>query len=192
MGLGVPAGKASSAYILLVSVMAMALVGGCATEGKVQPIATTGDFQQQVIQAKGPVLVDFYKEDCPTCVIQEACLDKLADEYAGKVRFFKFKVREAYMVSSCPEFMDQYKLFWVPTTVLFVDGQEKQRWVLNHVAGEFRGALDEASGRSPAAPAVAAVDGEVPAAAAWPTLMAMPGGNTTCVEGQGCPIRTGP
>jgi thioredoxin 1 len=195
-----PAGKAFSACILVALGMALAMLGGCATEGKIQPIATTADFQQQVVEAKGPVLVDFYKDNCPTCVLQEACLDALADEYAGEVRFAKFKVREAYMLSSCPEFMDYYKLFWVPTVILFVDGQEKHRWVLNHGANDFRPALDEVSGKAlaagpaPVGPAGAATSGGALPAAVWPSLLAVPGAQdqTECVEGQGCPVGARP
>ena len=146
------------------------------------PIQDVAEFNREVIRSKVPVLVDFYKDACPTCVIQEGELEGLAAEYQGRVKFVKFKVREAYMLSSCPEFMDEHKLFWVPTTVLFVDGKEQQRWELNHLASEFRGALSAACAREPAPDAGATAKDNSPAAS-WP--IAKP---QQCVPGQGCPI----
>jgi len=160
--------------------LAMA-AGGCATQGTLTNIADTTDFQHKVIEAKGPVIVDFYKDGCPTCVLQEVCVERLADEYGRQVTFTKFKVREATMISSCPEFMDQHQLFWVPTVILFVDGKEKQRWELNHGEEDFRPALDDVirkAGRQAPPPRNA-----LPESSA--ILMS---DSNKCIPGQGCPI----
>lgn len=130
-------------------------LGGGYSGGSFQDIPDAATFHRVVRQSDRPVLVDFYKDSCPTCVIQEGELDQLAPEYAGRVRFVKFKIREATMQSANPEIMDEYNLFWVPTVVLFVNGHEKQRWVLNHLAMEFRGPLDQALVKAPARVAAA-------------------------------------
>lgn len=175
---------------------------GCA-EGNIKAVTETADFHKQIAQSDRPVLVDFYKNNCPTCVIQEAELDQLQQEYGGRVTFIKFKIREATMQSASPEIMDEYNLFWVPTVILFVKGQEKQRWVFNHSAAEFRGPLDLALAKMP--PQVAAgKPAQVPAGKTTPPA---PAGSTQVLAkkpvsppppgagctGQGCPIyRPGP
>lgn len=163
------------------------LAGGCAN-GNLADIQTVGEFNRQVLQANQPVVVDFYKESCPTCVIQEACLEDLAGEYDGKVRFVKFKIRESNMAGSAPEMMDRYGLFWVPTAILFVNGQERKRWVLNHAAWEFRPALDEALGR-PVASASPLLGSFSAFGSRGPKLSA---GNGEQCGPNGCPINRGP
>ena len=130
---------------LAAGVIVPLLVGGCASNGTLTSIEDVPAFDRQVLRASQPVVVEFYKEDCPTCVVQEGTMEKLAAEYSGRVTFAKFKIREATMQSTNPQFMDQYRLFWVPTEILFVNGQEKHRWTLaNYPASDFRPALDEA------------------------------------------------
>ncbi len=157
------------------------LAGGCLPQGKMPDLHTTEEFDQQVVRSDRPVLVDFYKDNCPTCVEQERVLEELIDEYAGRVKFVRFKIREATMQESAPEIMDRYKLFWVPTVILFVDGKEQKRWVFNHMAFEFRGVLDDVLSGRPVKPS------------------AENNGNFTfdenalkndnmCVEGKGCRI----
>jgi len=152
-----------------------------ATPTPLPDLQDVGEFNQAVLQAKGPVLVDFYKDSCPTCVLQDAVLEELNGEYAGRVRFYKFKVREATMISTCPEFMDQQRLFWVPTTVLYVNGQEQQRWTLNHAAWEFRPSLNTACGQGPAGGATYVSKPPPPP----------PDANGECT-GEGCPINRPP
>ncbi len=151
------------------------------------PLQDVWQFRREVLQSKQPVIVDFYKDSCPTCDIQDAVLEQLAYEYRGRVKFVKFKIREAYMVSSCPEFMDEYNLFWVPTTVLFVNGREQRRWELNHLASEFRPSLDAACRPNGAAGAA----GTAVAQTRTPAFVPPTAGNV-CVEGQGCAIERPP
>jgi thioredoxin 1 len=183
---------------------------GCGTSENIKPLATAAEFDQQITTAKGPVLMDFYKNACPTCVVQEAVLEQLSEEYKGQVTFAKFKIREAYMVPSNPVIYKRYNLFWVPTVILFVDGKEKQRWVFNHSAEEFRPAINEAlaamrkpqalaqrttatahkastatPARSPAVGAVPAID---PTASVSPLRPIK--GVAQCIPGQGCPIES--
>jgi thioredoxin-like negative regulator of GroEL len=133
-------GKALLAAALVAAGLA---VGGCGVQGKFTDLKTPEDFDREVVRAKKPVIVDFYKDNCPTCVVQEAETEKIIDDYRDQVVFVKFKIRDPAMGSASPEIMDRYKLFWVPTTSLFVNGQEVQRWELNHSEWEFREALNK-------------------------------------------------
>jgi len=161
-----------------------ALTGGCEMSrfsgsydsqgSRLIDIATVAEFDQKVLRSSRPVLVDFYKESCPTCVLQEAVLDDLAAEYGSQVIFAKFKIREATMVGSAPEIMDRYNLFWVPTVILFLDGRETRRWTLNSTHAMLRKGLSQ----------TLAASGPVPNTRSGTGL---PGG-VKCVEGQGCRI----
>lgn len=161
------------------------IIGGCSAGQSLTHIETQADFDKTVMHSSQPVLMDFYKNGCPTCVVQEGVLDDLAKEYQGKVVFAKFKIREAYFVSPAPEIMDRYKLYWVPTVILFVDGKEKQRWTFNHSAGEIRPALDEATNK-PMAQRAVLTPAQLAAMKAPP-----PAPGDACVEGKGCPINQG-
>lgn len=165
-----------------------AMLGGCA-KGTMTDIVTVQEFDQKVVNAGRPVLVDFYKDNCPTCVIQEADLEPLLDEYRGRVDFYRYKIREATMASSSPEIMDRYGLFWVPTVILFVNGQEVERWVFNHPTSEFRRALDKVLSQGTQPVPTGAVDRSTwPPPASLSVLTAM-GTEDQCLEGMGCPVQ---
>ncbi|MCY2925582.1 MAG: thioredoxin family protein [Planctomycetota bacterium] len=138
-----------SAGVFAACAAAVLAAGGCGTQGKLANIPNQAEFQRQVVESKTPVLVDFYKDNCPTCVVQEAALESIYDEFNGKVTMVKFKIREATMAGAAPEIMDRYKLFWVPTMILFVNGQEKQRWVFNHGEQEIREVLNKVVAGAP-------------------------------------------
>lgn len=187
--------------VLAALVLAMA-AGGCQTQGKLADIPNQAEFDRQVVQSQRPVLVDFYKDHCPTCVIQEATLENICDEYQGKVTFVRFKIREATMASSAPEVMDKYNLFWVPTMILFVNGQEKQRWVFNHGEQELRDVLDKVVAgaplpvqqpQTPQQPQTTATPGGTTAAATGANGTAAEGeGVMKCIPGKGCFIERKP
>jgi len=162
-----------------------ALAGGCGG-GTLVSIEDAADFQRRVIESDRPVLVEFYKTACPTCVWQEDWLAELAPEYAGDVLFAKFLIKDLSWSSTAPTIQERYDLFWVPTMILFVNGEEKHRWELNYfVTSEFRAVLDEAAGVATAAaepPPTPWTDATQPVTQ-WPD-----GTPAKCEEGLGCPI----
>ena len=81
---------------------------------------TVQNFETEVLQAKEPVLVDFWAEWCMPCKMQGPAIDKLAAEgYAvGKVNVDEEgALAEAYGVMS------------IPTLIIFKDGKEADRMV---------------------------------------------------------------
>jgi len=128
---------------LMLGVILVLMAGGCASK-KIISIKNSADFQKKVVQSQKPVLVEFYKQGCPTCVVLESSLNKLADEYAGRVEFAKFELMSAVFVPQCPEIKEKYNLRYLfPTALLLVNGQEKQRWILKYDMDSYRQALDE-------------------------------------------------
>jgi len=79
------------------------------------------DFEEKVLKSKLPVMVDFYAEWCAPCKMAGPVLDKLADEFSGKVEIFKVNVDEAQSLAQ------RYGVMSIPTVIVFKDGKEVDR-----------------------------------------------------------------
>jgi len=79
------------------------------------------DFEEKVLKASTPVLVDFYAEWCGPCKMAAPILDELADEYAGKVAILKLNTDENHEAAA------KYGVMSIPTVILFKDGEEVER-----------------------------------------------------------------
>jgi thioredoxin 1 len=75
------------------------------------------DFEQQVLQSSGHVLVDFWAEWCGPCKQLSPILDELAGEMEGKLTVAKVNIEEN------PETPQKYSVRGIPTLILFKDGQ---------------------------------------------------------------------
>lgn len=133
----------ASRFGLLVCVSLALTLGGCASEKFVQ-IIDEPSFQREVLDAKKPVLVDFYKGACPTCGMVQPTLDKLLEEYSGRVVFAQFKLMEPYFAVVSQKIKDQYDISYWPTIIIFVDGQPKSRYALEYDIEKYRKGLNEA------------------------------------------------
>lgn len=47
------------------------------------------DFEREVLAAKEPVVLDFFSTECPPCEALAPKFDALAEQFAGRVHFFK-------------------------------------------------------------------------------------------------------
>ena len=80
-------------------------------------------FPEQVLKSSSPVIVEFGAVWCAPCKRLEPIMEKLADEWGGKVRLVKIDVDESVNVAMTCQVMS------VPTLILFIQGQEKQRLI---------------------------------------------------------------
>ncbi len=78
-------------------------------------------FEREVLQCSLPVLVEFGAEWCGPCKRLEPELEKLAAQWAGKVRLAQVNVDESAATAG------RYQVMGVPTLILFVNGQPRQR-----------------------------------------------------------------
>ena len=74
-------------------------------------------FQQDVLEAKGAVLVDFWAECCGPCRMVAPILDEIAREYQGRLTVAKVNIDDN------PETPSAYAVRGIPTMILFQDGK---------------------------------------------------------------------
>ncbi len=79
--------------------------------------ATEATFDGQVLQSDLPVVVDLYAPWCGPCRMLAPVLEKLADDYRGRIRFVKVNVDEE------PGLAARFGVTGVPTLLFVRDGQ---------------------------------------------------------------------
>lgn len=77
---------------------------------------TEASFDQEVLSAEQPVLVDFWAEWCGPCKMIAPILDEIANEYAGRLKVCKVDV------DSNPSIPEKFGIRGIPTLIVFKDG----------------------------------------------------------------------
>ena len=106
-----------------------------------KPIAVTdSSFDQVVLQAEAPVLVDFWAPWCRPCLMVAPVLDELAGEYDGRLSIVRMDVDQN------PKTAAKYSIMSIPTLLIFKQGKP-----ISHIVGfrpkdELKRSLDAALG----------------------------------------------
>lgn len=98
---------------------------------------TTDNFKNEVIDSDKPVLVDFWAEWCMPCRMLSPTIDKMAGEFAGKVKVGKLDTDKSQQVAV------DYRITAIPTLILFKKGEVKKKFVGMTNEGDLRNALNE-------------------------------------------------
>ncbi|KAI5555564.1 hypothetical protein BDE02_19G090600, partial [Populus trichocarpa] len=94
-------------------------VGRSSMEKLPVPGVTDETWQSLIIEADGPVLVEFWAPWCGPCRIIHPVIAELSTEYDGKLKCFKLNTDES------PSTTTKYGIRSIPTIMIFKNGEKK-------------------------------------------------------------------
>ncbi len=95
-----------------------------------------GNFEQIVLQAERPVLVDFWAAWCAPCRMVAPLVKELAEEYEGRISFAKLDVDQN------PKIASKYNIMSIPTLLIFKKGEPVSHIVGFRPKAELKRSLD--------------------------------------------------
>ena len=101
-------------------------------------VVDDSNFEQAVLQANMPVLVDFWAVWCRPCLMVAPILDELAEEYSGRVSIARLDVDQN------PKTAARYGIMSIPTLLIFKKGEPISQIVGFRPKKELKRSLDAA------------------------------------------------
>lgn len=95
------------------------------------------NFEEEVIKSNIPVMVDFNATWCGPCKMLKPTIEKLDNEYAGKVKVCELDIDEAGDVAG------KYGVMSIPTLITFKDGEMVNRVMGLQPEPKVKALLDE-------------------------------------------------
>lgn len=84
---------------------------------------TDATFEQEVLKATLPVLVDFWAPWCGPCRAVAPVVEEIANEYNGKLKVLKLNTDEN------PKTAQSYRISGIPSLMVFKNGQPVEQVV---------------------------------------------------------------
>ena len=97
----------------------------------------SAEFQQEVLESKVPVLVDFSATWCGPCQMMGPVLDQMAAECEGKAKIVKVDIDQSM------DLAQKYQIMSVPNMIFFKDGAPKDAVVGAVPAAYLKEKLDK-------------------------------------------------
>ena len=102
-------------------------------EDFMEKVITNSNFHEEVENAALPVMIDFYADWCGPCQMMAPIVEKLSDEYEGKMIVGKCNVDEQEELAS------KFGVMSIPTILILKGGQV----VMKSVGGVSQGELED-------------------------------------------------
>ena len=94
------------------------------------------NFESEVINAYGPVMVDFWASWCAPCRMLAPVVETIAEQYNGRVKVLKMNIDNNPMTPG------KYNIRSIPTLLLFNDGEVREQIMGNTSPGTITKMLD--------------------------------------------------
>jgi thioredoxin 1 len=82
---------------------------------------TAENWDQEVVKSDKPVLVDFWAPWCGPCRALSPTIDKVADQFVGRVKVGKLNTEDS------PSVAVDYAISGIPQLLIFKGGEQKER-----------------------------------------------------------------
>ena len=97
---------------------------------------TDSTFEQKVLKSHEPVLIDLWAPWCGPCRMLSPVIEKIGEEYKGKVKVFKLNTDDN------PQTAVQFRVQAIPTLLFFKSGKMVEQMVGVQPEKEIRQRLD--------------------------------------------------
>lgn len=81
------------------------------------------NFEEEVLQSRTPVLVDFWASWCGPCRMMAPVIDEIAEEMQNSIKVGKVNIDEN------PDLAEKYEVMSIPTFLIIKNGQEVGRTI---------------------------------------------------------------
>ena len=85
------------------------------------------NFEKEVVESEGPVLVDFWGPQCKPCLALMPTVEKLEKNYEGRLKVAKLNAAENRMLCA------KLRVMGLPTFLFYKNGAEVNRLVGDHI-----------------------------------------------------------
>lgn len=93
------------------------------------------NFEEEVLKAEEPVIIDFYADWCGPCRMMSPIIDEIAEEKADSIKVGKVNVDENQDLAS------EYEVMSIPTIAIIKNGKVEKTFVGVRDKSEILGAI---------------------------------------------------